>query len=139
MRDFLARAAALQAQRDGGEFVGGFLGDRRAGLGRPQLFGIEKYRVENIEVFWLGEFVERKFVGFRDCVGPGRANEETVGVAGDLQRRVFERRRVAHQLGQRVVEIAFLLLVFPGEKALLPDVGKAVAAAGLGYAFFEGE
>ena len=51
MGDLLAGAAALQAQRDGREFVGGFLGDRGARLGGPQLFGIKKDRVENIEIF----------------------------------------------------------------------------------------
>src|SRR5208337_3765184 len=43
------------------------------------------------------------------------------------------------QLFERLAEIALLLLVFPGEKALLPDVRPAFAAAGLRRAFLEGE
>ena len=62
-----------------------------------------------------------------------------MGVAGDVQRRVLQRRGVTGELLQRLVEIAFLLLVFPGEEALLPHVGEAVAAAGLGDALLEGE
>jgi hypothetical protein len=39
----------------------------------------------------------------------------------------------------RGVEIALLFFVFPGEKILLPDVGEAFAAAGLGSSLLKGE
>ena len=95
--------------------------------------------MENVEVLWLGKVVERELVGLRHRIGPCRADDEAVGVAGDLERRIFKGRGVAHELRQRVVEIALLLFVFPSEKAPLPDVGEAFAAAGLGDAFLEGE
>ncbi len=53
--------------------------------------------------------------------------------------RIFEPGRVMRKLLHGLVEIALLLLVFPGEEALFPDVGPAIAAADLGRALFEGE
>ena len=101
--------------------------------------GIVEDGAKTSEVDRLGEVVELELVFRRDFVGPARLDAEDVRVAGDMQRRVFERGGVAGQLFERLVEIALLLLVFPGEKALLPDVRPAFAAAGLRRAFLEGE
>lgn len=139
MRDFLGRAAPLQAQRNGREFVRRFPGEAGASLGRPQFVGLVEDRAQDRELLRVGEVVQREFVGFRDGVGPRRANQNAVGVAGHLQRRIFERRGVAHELGEGLVEVALLLLVLPGEEALLPHIGETVAATGLGNAFLEGE
>ena len=140
MRDRLAVGiAVLQRVRDRLELVGGFLRQLGAGAPRAQLFRIEKDRVEDREILRVGEVVELEFVFGGNLVGPARLDAEEMGVAGDVQRRVLQRRGVAGELLQRLVEIALLLLVFPGEEALLPHVGEAVAAAGLGDALLEGE
>ena len=52
------RAAALQPQRDGGEFVGGFLGDAGAGFLWPQPLGIMEHRPENFALFRQRQIVE---------------------------------------------------------------------------------
>ena len=139
MRDIFRRVAALQAERDGGKFVGRFSGDGGAGFLRLELVRVEEHRAQNIEPARIGEIVERQLVGFWNRVGPGGADQEPIGIAGDLQRRVFQRRRVADQLRERVVEVALLLLVLPREETLLPDISKTLAAAGLGHALLERE
>ena len=80
----------------------------------------------------VGELFKLEFVFRRHFVGPARLDAEDVRVAGDVQRRIFERGGIASQLFKRLIKIALLLLIFPGEVALLPDVGPAFAAAGLG-------
>ena len=62
-----------------------------------------------------------------------------MGVAGDMDGRIFEPGRVMSQLLHGLVQVALLLFVFPGEEPLLPDIGPAIAAADLGRALFEGE
>ena len=54
---------------------------------------------------------------------------DALAVADHQQRRVLQRQRVHHQLLQRAFEAAARRLVFPGEVALQPHVGKAVGAA----------
>ena len=129
MRNLFGGAAALQAVRYRGEFIGCLTGDCGAGLGRPQLLRVKKYRMENVEVLRLGQFVERELVGFRNRVGPRRANDKSVGVAGHLERRVFESRRIAHELGQRSRRDRASSSYIPSEKLFLPDIGETVAAA----------
>ena len=121
------------------ELVGRLLGQLGARAPRAQLLRVVEDGAQTGEVHRLGEVFELEFVFRRDLVGPARLDAEDVRVAGDVQRRVFERRGVAGQLFERLVEIALLLLVFPGEIALLPDVGPAFAAAGLRRALLEGE
>jgi hypothetical protein len=66
-------------------------------------------------------------------------NNHAICIACHLKRRIFERRGAADQLSERIIEIALLFLVFPGEETLPPDVREAVAAAGLSHTFFEHE
>ncbi len=139
MRDLLWFAAPLQAQRDGRKLVRRLPGKAGASLGRPQFLGLVEHGAQDRELLRIGEVIERKFVGFRNGVRPGRPDQNPIGVAGDLKRRIFQRRRVAHELTKGFVEIALLLFVLPREEALLPYVGKTVAASGLGHAFFECE
>ena len=75
----------------------------------------------------------------RRFVGPARLDAENVGVAGDMDGRIFKAGRVAAELLHGLVEIALLLLVLPGEAAFLPDVGPAFAAADFRRALLERE
>ncbi len=45
-----------------------------------------------------------------------------------MERRVLQCRCVSDKLKQRLIEIAVLALVFPGEMILFPNVGKPAAA-----------
>ena len=131
--------ALLERVGDGLELVGGFLGELRARTAGAQFVGIVKDGAKPGEIDRLGQIVEFELVFRRGFVGPARLDAEDVGVAGDMQRRIFERGRIVRQLFERLAEIALLLLVFPGEEALLPDVRPALAAANLGCALLEGE
>jgi hypothetical protein len=66
-------------------------------------------------------------------------DDDAVDVADDQQRRVFQRRRVQLQLLEGGLQVLPLALVLPAEAGAAPDVGPAVAAAGLGRAILEGE
>jgi hypothetical protein len=72
-----------------------------------------------------------------DRVGPVGDNPEAVEIAGDQERRILERERVALQLIDGVVEAATAALVLPAEAAALPDIRPALAAGGLADAFLE--
>ena len=140
MRDRLAVGiAVLQAVGNRLELVGGFLGQLGPRAPRAQFVRIVEDGAEAGEVDRLGEVLELELVDRRDFVGPARLDAKDVRVAGDMQRRILERRGVAGQLFERLAEIALLLLVLPGEKALLPDVGPSFAAAGFRRALFERE
>jgi hypothetical protein len=64
---------------------------------------------------------------------------EAVHVGDNQQRRVIQRNCILLELGESLVEILALALVFPGEAALAPDINPALAARGLGRTFLEGE
>jgi hypothetical protein len=101
--------------------------------------GIEENGSQAREIDGVRELLELELIFGRRLVGPASLDAKDMRVAGDVQRRIFERRGVAGQLLQRLVEVALLLFVLPGEEILLPDVGPALAAAGLGRALLESE
>jgi hypothetical protein len=94
---------------------------------------------ENFAFFRQRKIVKFDLVLLEDRIGPRGANDEAIGIADDLKRRIFQRRGVAHQLVHRSIKVALLLFVFPGKEILLPDVGEAFAAAGLGGSLLEGK
>ena len=130
--------AVLQPFRDGREPVRRFRCQRGAGALRLQSLRIVEDRMKDLPLVGVEQVFHRQRVGLGDRVGPRRHDPEMLGVAGDMQRRVLQRRGVARELFQRLVEVALALLVLPGEITALPHVGEAVAAAGLGHAFLEG-
>ena len=77
--------------------------------------------------------------------GKVRVHLDAQAITDHQQWRVFQRQRVHHQLLQRAFQALARGLVFPGEAAFQPDVGKAVGAlspgnggaAGLGDAALE--
>ena len=131
--------AMLERVRNRLELVRGFLRKLRARAARTELVGLEEDGAKTIQIDRLREIVELEFVFRRRLVGPARLDAEDMRVAGDMQRRIFERGGVVSQLFERLVEIALLLFVLPGEEALLPDIGPSFAAADLGRALFEGK
>ena len=125
MRHSLRRMAArLKALRQTREFIGRLLGEHFAGHVPAQLFRI-------------GEIVESEIEGFRQRVRPGRHDPNRVGVAGHIQRRVFEIPGVLGKLFQRFAEAFFLFLVLECEIALLPDISEARRADGFERALLE--
>ena len=64
---------------------------------------------------------------------------EVARVAGDEQRRIFERLAVLQKLVVGLGKVGTSALVFEGEEAAFPYVGPTVASAVLGGTFFEGE
>ena len=60
MRHVFRCVAALQAKCDRRKLVRGFLSDRSACLFRPQLFGIEEDRPENIKLLRISQVFERQ-------------------------------------------------------------------------------
>ena len=94
MRDRLAVGIAmLQAIGNGLELVGGLLRQLGARLRPSAAFRIVEDRAQDGEIFRLGEIVEVELVVCGDFVGPARFDAKAMRVAGDVQRRVFERRR----------------------------------------------
>jgi hypothetical protein len=75
--------------------------------------------------------VDADFARLVRVAGEGGVDDDALAVADDEQRRVVELQRVVGELLQRGVEVAAGFLVFPAEVAALPDVGPAIAAAGL--------
>ncbi len=131
--------AVLQRVGDRLELVGRLLGQLVARAAGAQLLRVVKDGAQAGEIDRLREVFEVEFVFRRYFVGPARLDAEDVRVARDVQRRIFERRGIARQLFERLVEIAFSLLVFPGEIVFLPNVRPALATAGLGYPLLERE
>ena len=72
-------------------------------------------------------------------VGEVGVDLDSIDVADDQQRRVFQRFAVLLQLAVGFDQVGVLALVFPGEMALVPDVRKALLAGQLFRAGFEGE
>ena len=119
--------------------MGRLFGDAFAGLARLELVGLVEDGADDLEVLGLGEPEERDVVDLGYAGGEVGVDHEAVHVAYDEQRRVLEGLGVLEELGVGGVEVLVLALVFPAEEALLPDVGPAVGAVGLGGAAFEGE
>lgn len=70
-------------------------------------------------------------MGLRDGIGPVGMDLDPLHVADDEVRQVLQVQRIGLHLPQRGLQILVLALVFPGEAALAPDIGPAVAAARL--------
>ena len=114
-----------------GELAGGLGGDRRGGLLGAQFFGVGEDPVEQLALFRLGELLDADFARFVRVAGEGGVDDDAFAVADDEQRRVVELQGVVGELLEGGGEVAAGLLVLPAEVAALPDIGPAVAAAGL--------
>ena len=122
-----------------GEGRGRLFGQHLPRLGGLEPVGVGERSLENVPRRRVFQIVKREFVDLLDGVGPVGVDPEAVHVRDYQQRRVFQRQRVLLELGERLVQVLALALVFPGEAALAPDIGPALAAGGLGGALLEGE
>ena len=140
MGDALRRVAAVaQPLGEVDEAAGGVLGQALAGLLRLPPLGVGEGGAQQVALGGVAQVVEGKGGLALDGVGPVGADHDPVHVGGDQQRRVLQRHGVVEELAEGGVEVAVAALVLPGEAVLAPDVGPALAAAGLGGALLEGE
>ena len=72
-----------------------------------------------------------------DSAGEGGVDDDTLDVADDEQRRVFQGWGVDLELLEGDLQVLARALVLPAEAGALPDIRPAVAAAGLGGALLE--
>ena len=106
---------------------------------RLELLRLEEDVAQEGQVLRLGQVGQRDLVFHRGGVGEVRADDNPFHVAHDHERRVLKCLGIAQELLVGGVEVLVLALVLPAEEALLPDVGKAVAAGVLLRAALEGE
>ena len=103
----------------------------RVGLGEDGAQQRQARRVEQV--------VQPDLDHLLDGVGEVGVDLEAVHVAHDQERRVLQDFAVLEELLVGGVEVLVLALVLPGEEALLPDVGPALAAALLARPILEGK
>ena len=132
-------AAFAQALGEGDEAAGGLLGQRLAGLARPEAFGVGEGGGEQVAFGAVEQVVQREGGDLLDGVGPVGVDHDPVHVGGDQERRVLQRVLVAEELAVGGFERDAEALVLPAEAAAPPDVGPAAAAGGLARALLEGE
>ena len=138
MRDLLRRVARhAQPLGDGGEILGGVLGDLLAGLGGLQPLGMAEDVVQQARASRCARGLRAKVVLLLNRVGPVGVDAKPLGVGDDQQRRIFQRDRIELELLIGAVEVGPVLLVFPAEMPALPDVGEAARAVDLGDALFK--
>ena len=132
MGDLLAAPAA--PAHGGGEFgeVAGGLGSDRGGqLLGTQLFRVGEHPSENLPLLGVDQLLDADFARLVRVAGEGGVDDDALAVADDEQRRVVELQRVVGELLEGGIEVAAGLLVLPAETTAHPDIGPAVAAAGL--------
>jgi len=136
----LARLDAARPER---------LGERRELGGGPlrDLFnprpwfeplGVDEQGFEDLPILLLRQVLEGEGIDRLGRPGEVGMNLEPVHVGDDEQGRVVERLPVAQELVVGGFQVLVLALVLPGEVALLPDVGPALAAAVFGRPLLEG-
>ena len=127
-----------QAARQFRELRRGLFGQRLPRAGGAQLFRIRENPFQQPEPARIGQLRQRNFVPLGDCVGEVGAHDDAGDVGHHQQWRVAQRTGIEQELAIGGVQVAALVLVFPGEPAAAPDIGPAVLAGELGGAFFEG-
>jgi hypothetical protein len=140
MRHVLGRVAAVaQHAREAGELVGGFGRHRGAGHARLQAIGGMEHRVEDLPRFEIGQLLDVEAIDALHRIGEVGMHLDRLQVRHHQQRRILQRVGVHLQLLVRLRQAALRALGFPAEMAALPDIGPALAAAGLAGAVFVGE
>lgn len=139
MRDALRVVVLVaQAHRDAGEPRRGLGGDALARLGRAEPLRRDKAGAQRVARLRRDDVGQPEDVLLGDRVGEVRVDADLPHVRHDQQRRVVERVGIALELRIGLDEVLLRPLVFPGEAALLPDIGIAAGAAELQRRFLEG-
>jgi hypothetical protein len=81
--------------------------------------------------------LDADFARLVGVAGEGSVDDDTLTVGDHQQRRVVELQEVVRELLERHRQVAAGLFVLPAEAPAHPDVGPAVAAAGLAGAALE--
>ena len=110
---------------DLGEFRASVFGDLRGGALRFEEIRDRQKRAENPQIFRAVNLVVGEFVRFLNRAVEIGADDVAVKIADDEQGRIEQRFAVAEKLLVSLVEVFLFALVFPGEAALFPHVGKA--------------
>ena len=113
------------------ELSGGGFGDLGRGLGDAELVGVEEDGVQLRTAGGSEQFGQGQGDGLVGCVDELRMDDDLVEIADDEEGRVLQVFAVVEDLAVGGVEVGVFALVFPGEVALLPDVGPTLLAAEL--------
>ena len=89
-----------------------------------------KDATQDCQLFGFAHIVQQDGVNYGDFVGEVGMDADDAEVGDHQQRRVVEGFAVAEQLAVGGVQIPVQALEFPGEVALLVDVGAAAASGG---------
>ena len=133
-------AAGAQGRGQGGEVLGGPLGQLLAQAGWAEALGIGEDGAQDPQRLARvgGQVVEGEAVDPRHGVGEVGVDLEAGEVTHDQQRRVAQRLAVSVELRVGGGEVLALALVLPGEMVAHPDVGEALATLGLAGSLLEG-
>ncbi len=135
---FGGHIADAHALGQAGEALGHVLSDRLGGLAGFQGVGIGEKLTEDVKVFRLGQLVQVESVEDGWLGREVGVDFEAVEIGDNQQRRIFQVFAIELKLLVRFEEVAAFALIFPGEVALVPDVGPSLAAAGFMHAALEG-
>jgi hypothetical protein len=94
---------------------------------RLQPVGVEEHRVQDREVTFAYEAVDRELVPARRGVGEIRPHDDPLHFRRGEERRIVERVLVLQELLAGGGQVGEPALALPGEAAQLPDVGPALA------------
>lgn len=132
-------AATTEGERHFAETGGCLLGDGPAGGSGPKFVRSMKQIAENLQVARLRQRGQFDEVNFFRSGGEVGVNDDAVEIADREKGGIFQRFPIEQDLRAGLIQILVTALVFDGEEAPLPDVGKAVAAAGFPGPALEGE
>lgn len=132
-------AALAQPLGQSSQQLRGILGNRLA-----RAVGLEPIRIgkgpsQPLPLFGVAQVIQGQAMDLDDRVGEMGMNLDGAEVADDQQRRVVQGGRVLLQLPQGRAQVLVLALILPGETVLAPDIGPAVAPAGLLHPLLEAE
>jgi hypothetical protein len=80
---------------------------------------------------WVSQLFNTYFTRFIGIAGEGGVDDNPLTVGHNQQRWVFQLQGIVGKLLQSGIKIAPRFLIFPAETTPFPDIGPAVAAAGL--------
>lgn len=123
-------AATVKALGDLGKDTRRISGELIERLVRLEIVGFGPELLQHDQHTGIRAAVRIELLNLRDCVGEVRADANAIEIADDQEWPFTEFVLIAQQLHVGIVQILALALVLPGEVALHPHIGPAVAACG---------